>query len=265
VRSSRVGTFFFLYFELQGYARPTVGLIELQWDRSPRWSKDKLTGDWCCYAAIDTSAISTSHELGAWQEVIDTLAKMPDYASETVFYAIEAMERIAPFFGSRTRKPVVPKDGEFQLKADGEYEIRVLHFSPHDRQPAPATLALSFEFSKPHVEAIAGATVQPIDAPYDLKAVLFRTSRDVTGNRMGSLITSVIDTASNQPASPPQVVVPLRIKSPLSRDLSYGGLIAGLLLWQKFTAPTDLMQTSVLVGLAAATAWAVMKGVRRPV
>lgn len=274
VRSTRIGAFFFLYFSLDEYARqPSAPIGESSVPNSPRWSGIDWVGDWCIYRPIDTASFGRTTDLAAWQETIERLSSKPDYRDEQVFFVVEGLYRIAPRWLGRTADSMrlSPTNAEFRLASDAEYELRVFHFSPnrHGATAASPDLDLRTEFSKPQVEAIAGGTSQPIDSPYDLKVIRFRTSREITGSKMASVTVTVSRASdSERLQTQPEVLVPIRVGSSRVREAGYILVIAVLLLWQKVTSvPTEVLswQTVLLGLLALLTAGAVLRGIRRPV
>lgn len=270
VRSSKIGAFLFLYFSLGDYIhQSTTPILEGRLASPPRWDGKAWTGDWCSYQPIDP--LPGTHNLEAWQQTIEALSLKPDYQEEKVFFVVEGLYETTSRWlrKATTSKRLSPTGAEYRLASDSEYELRVFHFTPNRVAEVPPDLELHTQFSKPQVEAIAGGTSQPLDSPYDLKAIPFRTSREIMGSKMASVSVGVIRTPKfEQLQTQPEVLIPIRVGSSLMREAGYVVVIAVLLLWQKVTSvPTELLswQTGLLGVLALVTAGAVLRGIRRPV
>lgn len=267
-RSARIGHFFILSFILAEFA-PCSDLYEFDKQISsqrPTWNKaeDKIDGKWCFDWPEDHQTCPRVNSTEAWQHIITVLSQKRDFSTESFFFTVTGI------YPRGSEELLVPESGEFNFRADRNYEARIFHFHPlGDMRTMPTNSALiKVEVSSPQLVSITAPNL-PIDSPYDLKSFHFQAS-DSTKVQFAALVIRIDGRTDGKPIeTQPELYLPAKVK-PASFRLFASALVIGILLWlqQWLSAtakgPIGVQSTTILLALALATAFIVVFGLKKP-
>lgn len=271
--STTLASFSFLRLRLAQFA-PCSDIESFQKQVSrdrPHWSEtpegSQLTGHWCFESSVGEQACQRGDSTEAWQQVIRQLWKRTDFNQELFFFTVVGLY---PRVASEPSEPVRPESGEFILKSEKDYELRMFHFHPDGDSHTMAKNAgmLKVEVAKPHLESVTTPTL-PVDSPYDLKAFHFRSARP-NKVEFTSIVVRVENRTDGKPSeSQPELYLPAKVKPSWFKSGLSMVLLAVLLFAQQYIAASakgavDLSSLLALLALAIGTALLVVFGLRKP-
>jgi len=233
VSSKKIGTRYFLELRLEEFA-PCSDLEGFQisvsgnrphWVGSEAGAPEMPVGHWCLESGVGEQACSKSAEVDAWEGIVALLKQAEAFRDEQLFFTVEGMS------ARKSTGRIQPKDSEYRLESESDYELRVYHFHPRGDRIAMAkgTALISVEVSEPYLEPVTSPAM-PIDSPYDLKTFRFRT-RSATKRQYGSIVVRIVDRSTGKPVeSQPELYIPVRLAPsflrPLFLTLGLGALLA---------------------------------------
>ena len=273
VFSRKVGSVFILSLELSEFAL-TSDLERFQRSLTgdvPHWSKDeKLEGVWCQELPGEFDASERTTSLEDWQTIIKQLRQREDFSKEPYFCTTEGI------FKRRTNHRAVLADGEYVLRSDQDYELRIFHFDPDSDAHTghKPTHWLKLEVTAPWLQ-IQTDSLLAIDSPYDLKSVHLRSGSTVR-QQYGMLVmkdqVNESGTSADTHEQSFEVYLPVKIKGGILRTGLVGVLLGALLaaqqllvLFSRLPAKPPVLITIAAVILGLGTGLLVAFGVRKPV
>jgi hypothetical protein len=139
-------------------------------NRLPTRRDGKLNGlYWLEIPSLST--VSCSGDLSSFEQIVQQLSDAQDFKAEPVFFHVGAIRRVGQ------SDPIVCRDGEYVLKAPGEYDLGLYHWQGVSRRPcrldvSEADASLQFRTS-PRLE---------IASSYDFHDVRFRVVAPTPGS-----------------------------------------------------------------------------------
>jgi|HubBroStandDraft_2_1064218.scaffolds.fasta_scaffold00775_3 hypothetical protein len=267
VSSRKLGSFYFLQFRVEEFAYwgdSASSQQEIRGDR-PCWDNaNQLSGLWCLEFEISEQAWLKEKQLEGWQNVIKLLKKSEDFAKEPFFFAVEGL------YVRGEEQPCEATDGEFVLRSERDYAIRIFHFHP-DADKHKMTVGagvIKVDVSQPQIEAVTSPTL-PVASPYDLKSFHFRTAAS-PASRFGSIVVRCTQDGGEPNTSQPELFIPTKVKLAWFRATRLILAIAALLFAQQYLSAQAKGAVSegivvALVLLALATAVVAVLGLKKPV
>ena len=266
VSSRKLGEFYFLQFRLEEFAvcpDPAAFQASITGDR-PHWISDQeRAGLWCLEAAGAHKACGKEKELIGWERVIRALVVSEDFRKEPFFFAVEG------FYETGKTEPSVPKEGEFALRSERSYMVRLFNFHPSAGFVMSSNSgAIKVEASQPQLQANTSPTL-PVGSPYDLKQFHFRTAPTAT-RAFGSVVVRAVENSGQPITTQPELFIPIRVKAAWFKTAVLIGLIAALLFGQQYISaqakgPVSASVIVWLAILATATAVIAVLGLKRPI
>ncbi len=192
VKTRDAGEYVVIYFELREYAvADDLPAFRSALSKSgcdfPTWTAppdEKLKGMFAHEVPGLRDFYEKSLSNDAWQKVVTQLKATLDFAAEPFFYRVEGL------FELPDEDLLQPTSGAYSLRPSCSYEFRVLHFDPGDVSPPIQTMRQSLwlivEIEGRGMERLTSAML-PIESPYDVKCVEFRSHSLTTQER--SLVT----------------------------------------------------------------------------
>jgi hypothetical protein len=199
--SRKLGGFYFLQFKVEEFASwgdSARSQREIQGER-PFWnSANDLGGMWCLESEMGEQTWMKEKQLEGWQNVVKLLKKSQDFAQEPFFFAVEGI-----YARGDDQNPCEAINGEFELRSERDYLIRLFHFHPEaDRIRMSGEVGvIKVAVSQPQIEAVTSPTL-PIASPYDLKTFHFRAAPSSAG-RFGSIVVSCEEVSGEPNISQP--------------------------------------------------------------
>lgn len=267
VNSRKLGSFYFLQFRVEEFAYwgdSASSQREICGDR-PFWTTaNELAGLWCLELEISEQAWLKEKQLEGWQNVIKLLKKSEDFAKEPFFFAVEGL------YLRGEEHPCEAVDGEFVLRSERDYVIRIFHFHP-DADKIKMTVGagvINVDVSQPQIEAVTSPTL-PVASPYDLKSFHFRTAAS-PASKFGFVVVRCAQDSGEPNISQPELFIPIKVKLAWLRTTILIFTIAALLFVQQYLSVQAKGAVSegivvALVVLALATAVVAVLGLKKPV
>jgi hypothetical protein len=270
--SSRIGSKFFLAFELGAFAKtlqpPAVD--EMLDNNSPKWTSGEkgleVRGLSCFSTTAKASLPDSSPSVEAWEALIRQLATGSDFSEEPLFFVIEGVyER-----SKNDDKRQEPIKGEYRFKADKDYSLRIFHLHPRrDNVAMPKSVGMmKVRFGEPQLSGITASAI-PVDSPYDLKYFRFR-SGSVTREEFSSIVIGVeARETGKQIESQPEIYLPVRCVPVMWKSVIKMFVLA-LLLWAQQFVPlaskggVTLSTSVVMVVLAVLISGFLVFGLKKP-
>lgn len=235
--SSRIGSKFFLTFQLGGFAPAAQATDpgQVVEDASPRWVAAEagleVRGLYCFSSRMQSSPAEGSSRAEAWETLIRQLAAHADFAEEPLFFVVEGVyERSRD---GHTRQETVK--GEYRFKSDKDYSLCVFHLHPRrDNVAMPKSVGLMrVKFGDPPLTGIT-ASALPVNSPYDLKYFRFRTG-PVNREHFSSIVIGVEGRETGkQLESQPEIYLPVRCVPRVWKSVTIMVVLAVLLWAQQF-------------------------------
>jgi hypothetical protein len=267
-RTTRIGHYFILSFVLDEFA-PCSDLHKFDKQVSsqrPTWNnaEDKIYGKWCFEGSVDQQTCPAVNTTEAWQNIITKLSQSTDFSAESFFFTVTGI------YPRGSEELLAPESGEFNFRADGNYEAKIFHFHPSgDMRTMPSDSALiKVEVSSPPLVSVTAPTL-PIDSPYDLKSFHFQAS-DSTKLQFAALVVRIDSRTDGKPIeTQPELYLPAKVKPATIRLFASASAIGALLWLQQWLAatakgPIGTQSTVILLVLALATAFIVVFGLKKP-
>lgn len=256
VTSDRLGSFFTLTFRLgdYAYAQDLKAFQNRLRPTTPHWieGEKRPVGHWCQRVDLGAKGVDTvgsSSDFAHWQAITAQLARRADFENQPYFYKIEGLFR--PRWRSRRVKP--ERNGEYKLRSNNVYELRLAHYDPnadaHAKAenaateipaenapavslggtagaavPGPRTEWLQIDVSAPLL-AMRTSPRLAIDSPYDLKSAYFSTG-DAKLNDYASLWLHP-DMKADQPQVVPDLFFGISMKTGVWKPI-WQGFVIGL-------------------------------------
>lgn len=237
--SSRIGSKFFLTFQLGAFAKssPSSAVDEMLGNNSPKWTSGEkgleVRGFSCFSITAKPSLPESSPEVETWEALIRQLATRSDFKEELLFFVIEGVYERSKSEDKRQD----PIKGEYRFKSDKDYSLRVFHLHPkRDNVAMPKSIGMmNVRFGAPQLSAIT-ASALPVDSPYDLKHFRFRSGA-VTREEFSSIVVGIeARETGRQIESQPDIYLPVRCVPAIWKPVIKMFVLA-LLLWAQQFVP----------------------------
>lgn len=224
-----------------------------------------LSGLWCFETALTTVPERSLDSVGIWEAVVKQLWQSPDFDKQPLFYAVGGLYE-GPV-GSPTRQGM--SNGEFTLRADKEYELRLLHWHPEadSRPPLSRGSKMVVSVESPQLRSITSPQL-PLDSPYDVKAYKVRTGQS-TKEEFSSFVVRIVDEDGEPVGDQPELFLPARIQPSYVRVVVVVTALAAL-LWLQQLVPLlikgtqDWATAAATLALAILAAFVVVFGLKKP-
>lgn len=274
-RSERSGSYFVLHIELGSMvlshdwqaAQADIESVRPHLRDGVTATADEapLTGLWCFETALTTVPERTLDSVGMWEAVVTQLWQSPDFRQQPVFYSVKGLH-VGPI-GSTTRETM--SGGEFTLRTDKEYELRVLHWHPEadSRPPLTQGSKMLVTVESPQLRSITSPQL-PLDSPYDVKTYKVRTGQS-TKEEFSSFVVRIVDKDGKPVENQPELFLPARIQ-PSYVKVGFVVLALAALLWLQQLVPLLIKGTQdwatalSTLGLAILAAFVVVFGLKKP-
>jgi hypothetical protein len=224
-----------------------------------------LSGLWCFETALTTVPKRELDSIAVWETVVKQLWQSPDFQKQLCFFAFEGLYTM----GHRPVERVSMSQGHFILRADKEYELRVLHWHPEadSHPPINRGSAMSVSVESPQLRPITTSRL-PIDSPYDVKAYRVRTGTS-TKEEFASFVVKIEGDDGKQTMDQPELFLPLRIQPSYLKVGVLTLVLAGLLWLQQLVpllskGPVDHVVAWVTLLISIAAAFVVVFGIKKP-
>jgi hypothetical protein len=167
-----------------------------------------LSGLWCFETTLTTMPERSLDSIGIWEAVVRQLWQSPDFEKLTFFYAFESL--YAGPVSSPARQMM--SNGQFELRADKEYELRLLHWHPEadSRAAVSSGTKMIVTVQSPQIRSITSPRL-PIDSPYDVKAYRVRTGAS-TKEEFSSFVVKIEGDDGKPVNDQPEIFLPVRIQ-----------------------------------------------------
>lgn len=224
-----------------------------------------LSGFWCFETALTMTPECKLDSIGMWEATVKQLWQSPDFQKQPFFFAVEGLYASAR---SRVERQSMSK-GHFNLHADREYELRVLHWHPEaDSRPTlnrGTTMAVVVE--SPQLRPVTSPRL-PVDSPYDVKAYEVRTGAS-TKEEFASFVVKIEGLDGKPVTDQPEIFLPVRIKPSYFKVGFLTVVLAGLLWLQQLVpllskGPLDRVVAWVTFLVSAIAAFVVVFGIKKP-
>lgn len=224
-----------------------------------------LSGFWCFETSLTTTPEGNLDSVGMWEAVVKQLWQSPDFAKQPFFFAVDGLYMNTD--GSSERQ--LMSEGRFTLRADKEYELRLLHWHPEaDSRPSlDRGTKMVVGIESPQLRSITSPQL-PIDSPYDVKAYRVRTG-SATKEEFSSFVIRV-DGEDGKPANDqPELFLPVQIRPSYLKVLAVTTSLAILLWLQQLVplilkGPVDRLTALATFLLSALAAFVVVFGLKKP-
>ncbi len=224
----------------------------------------------CRVSGVSRLPLTTKPEckldsIGMWEAAVKQLWQSPDFQKQPFFFAIEGLYACT--------RPRVERqsmsEGHFNLRADREYELRVLHWHP-DADSLPSLIrgtTMTAAVESPQLRPITSPRLA-IDSPYDVKAYRVRTGAS-TKEEFASFVVKIEGADGKPMADQPEIFLPVRIRPSYFRIGSLTVVLAGLLWLQQLVpllskGPVDKLVAWVTLLVSAIAAFVVVFGIKKP-
>jgi hypothetical protein len=276
-QTQRSGSYFVL--------KITLGSVALtsDWDQSqseiesvrPRHRDDPDQGDpkphpglsglWCFETMLTTTPMLNLDSVGIWETVVKQLWQSPDFQKQAFFFAIDGL------YASDRRSVELQSmsEGHFTLRADKEYELRVLHWHPEaDLRPALTRgTNMTVNVESPQLRPVTSPRL-PVDSPYDVKAYRVRSGAS-TKEEFGSFVVKIEGEDGKPVSDQPEIFLPVRVRPSYVKIVALTVLLAALLWLQQLVpllskGPVDKLMAGVTFLIATIAAFVVVFGIKKP-
>lgn len=129
-------------------------------------------GLWCVSVTPNLSCVERGEDLNLWQATARQLSAHASFAREHFYLHLLGVRGISDV------GLVKPESGVYRLKADCDYELQIVHYSPTDDEHADPQQDIKHVVTVSSYDdtlSVRSTPTQPIDCPYDLKRVRFST------------------------------------------------------------------------------------------
>src|SRR6185369_13569982 len=169
VTSRKVGSVFILHLQVGDFA---IASDLERFQRSltgdvPKWGTDnKLQGAWCNELPAALNSVRRTTSLEDWQLIVQQIRQREDFDRVPYFCTLEGL------FERRSGERVALSDGEYILRSNNDYELRVFHFDPDSDAHTgyKQTRWLKLSVVGPWIQ-LPTSPMLAIDSPYDLKSI----------------------------------------------------------------------------------------------
>lgn len=200
-----------------------------------------------------------------WETVVKQLWKSPDFEKQPFFFAIDGL------YASKQRQPERQpiSHGHFTLRADNEYELRVLHWHP-DADARPSLTRgtnMSVSVESPQLRSITSPRL-PVDSTYDMKVYRVRTSAS-TKAEFASFVIKIEGEDGKSLSDEPELLLPVRIR-PSYLKISVLTILLAALLWLQqliplfSKGPVDWLVALATFVVSVIAAFVVVFGIKKP-
>lgn len=273
VSSRKVGSVFILQLrvgdfaiapDLENFQRRLTGDL-------PRWNaEDKLRGSWCNELPSEFNAVKRTALLEEWQTIVKQIRQREDFSQVPYFCTIEGL------FNGKTDERVALTNGQYVLRSNKDYELRVFHFDPDSDAHTgyKQTRWLRLKVGAPWLQ-LQTSPLLAIDSPYDLKSVRLISGSTVRQQYSSLVLKDEGAEATNSAVRDEQALelyLPVRIKGSVFRTTLYGLILGTLLAAQQllvlFAQPpvkAAIPLTVAAIALGLGTGLFVALGLRKPV
>ena len=246
IGSDLLGQFLILRFRLAEFVECAnkAELLQTFASKNPAFTASKLGGFWCFPADFAKECMKSTN-MKTWQDIVRTLSHFKDFGSEEYFMTLTGI------FKARSEAPVAPKNGEFQLKANQEYAVKIFHFHPEsdDHKMPLISTVLRVTAGSDDIKALTSPSLA-IDSAYDLKAFFLRMPSPLTSDYTS--ITVSVENSSAATDAPgvapevgtkfapkPELFLPVKIVPSSLRYLLSILVMSALLFCQQYIAATS--------------------------
>jgi hypothetical protein len=273
VSSRKVGSVYILQLEvgdfaissdLEAFQRNLTGDV-------PEWGVDnKLKGAWCNELPTDFKEVRPTTSLADWEVIVKQIRQREDFSKVAYFCTIEGL------FERTTGKRLVLSNGEYVLRSNKDYELRIFHFDPDSDAHTgyKQTRWLRLSVIGPWLRFPTNPLLA-IDSPYDVKSIHLISGSTARQQYSSLVLKDEATTAANNTINSEQsleMYLPVRIKGTVWQTSLYGLVVGTLLASQQLlvlfsqpviTNPIRITIATMVLGLG--TGFVVAFGLSKPV
>jgi hypothetical protein len=222
---------------------------------SPTFQEDNvvLKSGFLFFETSSNITIMKSRNVEVWEEIVNTLAKMPQFSSERYFWTVLGLRHEIQEPGETNFFSSLPEGG---VKARSNYRLLTYHYHPD--LPLPTEPGEPLALLHGDCLELQGPSELCVDSAYDLKEFVVRTTNNSFGTR-GSWIRI-------GPKDHMILDIEISVRGEKWRSLIVALAIAGALFAQSVLAPSEMPSAGkiVLIGLLSTiVGCAAVFGIRR--
>lgn len=196
----------------------------------PRWQGGAdVEGSFCQTVSSSPSSLRKTQKPGDWQQLVTSLKKHTDFASEPFFYFVSEILKCG------NKSVVELSNGAYPIEAGKTYEIRIIQYSPSESGESITVGESCWLIAHNEDEEISFITPKTlaIDSPYDERFFRFRVPHPTV--QIDSTIALLRQTSPGSPETSKAIWdfdLAFRIAPDYWAPLWKGGLIGSLIAAQ---------------------------------